>query len=267
MSQYIALDWSNLALAALFLILSAGLSIRLKLGVARPLLVAAARMVVQLLLVGLVLKWVFGSGAFWITAALALAMLGLAGREVWARQDRPLTGIWGWSLGAGVMAGVALVVTSLALTLAIRPDPLWSPRFALPLLGMVLGHTMNGVALGLDVLLGALSRERMAIEAQLLLGHDKWQAMRPQMRRALRAGFTPIINALAATGVITLPGMMTGQILAGIDPQEAVKYQILVMFLLGGASGLGVLGAVLGGAWRMSDDRHRLRLDRLRPAK
>jgi putative ABC transport system permease protein len=76
----------------------------------------------------------------------------------------------------------------------------------------------------------------------------------------------PIINSMAATGVVALPGMMTGQILAGVDPAEAVKYQILIMFLIAGATGTGVLLAVLGTAWRLTDDRHRLRLDRLAPA-
>ena len=263
MNAYISLGWSDLALAALFLLANAALSLMMRLGLARQLLVAGARMVVQLLLVGLVLKWVFGAQSFWITAGLAAVMLAFAGREVRARQERPLAGIWGWSLGAGVMAMAGLMVTSFALTVAIRPEPIWSARFALPLLGMVLGNTMNGVSLGLDALLGALARERAAVEARLLLGHDKWSAMLPQLRRALRAGFTPILNAMAATGVISLPGMMTGQILSGVDPQEAVKYQLLVMFLIGGATGMGVLGAVLIGAWRMSDARDRLRLDRL----
>jgi len=87
--------------------------------------------------------------------------------------------------------------------------------------------------------------------------------MRPFTRRALRTGFMPIINSMAATGIVSLPGMMTGQILSGVDPTEAVKYQLLVMFLIGGSTGLGVLMAVLGSVHRLMDDRHRLRLDRL----
>jgi len=73
----------------------------------------------------------------------------------------------------------------------------------------------------------------------------------------------PIINAMAAAGIVSLPGMMTGQILAGIPPVEAVKYQILIMFLIAGGTGLGLLSAVYGGVYRLSDNRHRLRLDRL----
>ena len=267
MSNYISLDWIDLSLAAVFLIMNAGLSIWLRLGLARQLLISATRMVVQLLLVGLVLKWVFGSQSLWLTGGLIVIMLGFASREVYARQDRPLAGIWGWSIGAGVMSAAGLIITFFGLAFAIQPDPVWAPRYVLPLLGMILGNTMTGVSLGLETLLGSLAREKPAVEARLLLGHSKSSAMKPQVKRAMRIGFRPILNSMAAMGVVSLPGMMTGQILSGVDPQEAVKYQLLVVFLLAGANGLGVLGAVLAAAWRMSDNRHRLRLDRLRPAK
>jgi putative ABC transport system permease protein len=88
--------------------------------------------------------------------------------------------------------------------------------------------------------------------------------LRPSLRTALRDGMMPIINAMSAAGIVSLPGMMTGQILAGAEPTEAIKYQILIFFLIAGATALGVLVAVCGGAWRLTDSRHRLRLDRLR---
>jgi len=88
--------------------------------------------------------------------------------------------------------------------------------------------------------------------------------MRTVARQALRTGFTPMLNSMAAAGVVFLPGMMTGQILAGVAPEQAVKYQILLLFLIAGATGLGVLGAVMASVWRLTDDRHRLRLDRLK---
>jgi putative ABC transport system permease protein len=84
------------------------------------------------------------------------------------------------------------------------------------------------------------------------------------MQEALRRGLMPLINAMAATGVVSLPGMMTGQILAGVPPAEAVRYQLLIMFLIAGATGLGLFMAILAGAWRLTDARHRLRPDRLR---
>ena len=267
MIDYVVLGWLDLVAASVFLILNAVISIRLQLGIERRLAVSALRMVVQLLLVGLVLKAVFAVASPWLTALLALVMIGFAAREIRARQERPLSGIWGWSIGGGAMALAGIVIAAYGLSVSIRPDPWWMPRYALPLLGMILGNTMTGVALGLEALIGGLRRERAAVEAQLLLGRPRAEAFRPQVRRALRAGFTPIINAMAATGVVSLPGMMTGQILSGVAPEEAVKYQLLIMFLIGGSTGLGVLGAVLGAVWRLSDDRHRLRLDRLRPAR
>ncbi len=263
MSGYIALSYWDVALAAAFLIVNAGLSLWLQLGLARQMLVAGLRMVVQLLAVGLVLKAVFAAGSPLVTFGLALVMVIFAGREIWARQERPMRGPWGPGLGAGAMTLAAGVVIIFALTQQIGADPWWTPRFALPLFGMILGNTMTGVSLGLDTLSTSLLRESPAVEARLRLGATRWQATRPFARRAMRSGMTPIINAMAATGVISLPGMMTGQILSGVDPAEAVKYQLLIIFLIAGATGLGVVLSIAGGIWRLTDERHRLRLDRL----
>jgi len=267
MTGYVVLEARDVALAALFLVMNGALSIWLQLGLARAMAVAAARMVVQLLLVGLILKAVFAAGSPWITLAVATAMAGFAGREVWARQERPLAGPWGPGLGAGVMSFAGVAVAVIGLTQHIAPEPWWRAQYALPLFGMILGNTMTGVSLGLDALTTGLVREARAVEARLLLGATRWEATRTVARRALRAGLTPIINAMAATGVVALPGMMTGQILAGIDPGEAVKYQLLIMFLIAGATGLGTLMAIFAGVWRLSDARHRLRLDRLRAVR
>ncbi len=267
MSQYIALSYWDVVLAAVFLAINGGLSLWLDLRLEKQLLIASVRMVVQLLLIGIILKWVFAATSPTITAAMAAIMAVFAAREIWARQERRLTGVWGYGVGGGAMVFAGVLVTVLALTTQVQPDPWWSPRYALPLFGMILGNTMTGISLGLDTLNATVHRERVAIEAQLCLGATKWQSMAPFARRALRSGFMPIINAMAATGVVSLPGMMTGQILSGVDPEEAVKYQLLVMFLIGGATGLGVLLAVGGGVWRLSDERHRLRLDRLQQTR
>ncbi|MGI9503290.1 MAG: ABC transporter permease [Geminicoccaceae bacterium] len=267
MNGYIFLTAWDIALASVFLAFNAGLSLALQLRLERQLVIAAVRMIIQLLMVGLVLKAVFAAASPWITFLVAVLMIGFAGREISARQERRLAGIWGYALGAAAMTSAGTLVTVFALTTQIQPAPWWSPQFALPLFGMILGNTMTGVSLGLDTLHTTLDRERRAIEAQLLLGRSRLVAFTPVLRRALRSGFTPIVNAMAATGVVSLPGMMTGQILSGVDPQEAVKYQLLIMFLIGGATGLGVLLAVFSSAWRLSDHRQRLRLDRLAGAK
>ena len=96
-----------------------------------------------------------------------------------------------------------------------------------------------------------------------MLGAEASEAMRGVVRDAMRAALIPTINGMAAAGLVSLPGMMTGQILAGVEPVEAVKYQILIMFLIGGGTGLGSFAAVMSGAKRLTDSRHRLRLDRL----
>ena len=145
--------------------------------------------------------------------------------------------------------------------------PGYDPRYAIPLLGMILGNCMTGVGLGLTTLTTSLVNRRASVEAQLMLGATREVAAAPVMREALRSALMPTINSMAATGVVSLPGMMTGQILGGVPPAEAVKYQILVMFLIAGGTGLGAVTAVLGGVYRLTDGRHRLRLDRLTAAK
>lgn len=266
MSSYLSLSYFDLVLASIFIVINGLISIAFKLGLARKLLIVSVRMVAQLLLVGLLLTWIFQVSSPWLTALIAFAMCMFAGREIWARQNRKMAGVWGFGIGTSAMMFAGMLVAVFALKTQIQPDPWWSPRYALPLLGMILGNTMTGVSLALDALTTSIVRDQRAIEARLLLGMTRWQAMRPFARAGLRSGFMPIVNAMAAMGIVSLPGMMTGQILSGVAPQEAVKYQILVMFLIGGSTGLGVIGAILGATIRVTDERHRLRLDRLKSA-
>jgi putative ABC transport system permease protein len=261
---YVPLEVSDLLLAGTLILLNGALSLALRLELERPLLISVARMVVQLTLVGLALTTLFSLVSPLWTGLAAMAMVLFAGREVMARQERPLAGFWRYGLGTACMLVAAGLVTLFALTTLISPEPWYHPRYALPLLGMVLGNSMTGIALGLQTLSTGVSRERVAVEAQLALGETRWRALRPVIRSSLHSAFMPIINAMAATGLVALPGMMTGQILAGVDPAEAVKYQLLVMFLIAGGTGLGSFAAVFGAGYRLTDSRHRLRLDHLR---
>ncbi len=256
-----------MALAGLLLVINAALSLALQLGLARQLIVAAARMIVQLMLVGLVLTTLFALTSPLWTGLAALAMVLFAGREIMARQERRLAGLWAYGLGTACMLVAASLVTVFALATQVKPEPWYDPRYALPLLGMILGNTMTGISLGLHTLATGLVRERLGVEAQLSLGATRHQALLPVTRAALRSALMPIVNAMAATGLVALPGMMTGQILAGVDPLQAVRYQILIMFLIAGGTGLGAMAAVLAGGLRLTDARHRLRLDRLGPAR
>lgn len=261
---YIELSYIDLAIASLLLLLAGGLSVALNLGLEKSLGIAALRTTVQLALIGLVLKMLFQLTSPWWTGFAALAMVMLAGREVTARQSIKLRGGWSYSIATTSLITAGGIVTILALTTAVRPEPWYDPRFALPLLGMMLGNTLTGISVGMERLSATLKREKDAIEARLVLGHSRHEAVKPYVREALRAGLMPIINAMSAAGLISLPGMMTGQILAGVDPTEAVKYQILIMFLLAGTTSIGALIAVLATSRRLGDERDRLRLDRLR---
>jgi putative ABC transport system permease protein len=226
-SSYIALSYWELAATSVFVLINAGLSVMFGLNIHRSLLVAAIRMVVQLTLVGLVLTTLFSVVSPLWTGIVALAMVLFAGHEAAQRQDRRLSGWWSYGLGTGCMMMSSVLVTVFALMAALRPNPWYDPRHAIPLLGMILGNCMTGVALGLNTLTTSLFNRRASVEAQLMLGATRQVAAAPVMREALRSALMPTINSMAATGVVSLPGMMTGQILGGVPPSEAVKYQIL----------------------------------------
>jgi len=261
--NYEVLSYTDLALASLLLLVNGAVSIAFELGLARSLLIAALRMVAQLLLIGLILDLLLASVSPLWTGLAVLTMLGFAGYEAMARQDRRLKGFWAYGLGTGAMCFAAFLVMGFALSTQIAVEPWYHPRYLLPLLGMVLGNCMTGVALAISAITAALVDGRAAVEAQLALGRSFRRAVLPMTRAALRTALMPTINAMAATGLVSLPGMMTGQILAGIDPVEAVKYQLLVMFLIAGATTIGVTVVIFSVLRRLTDARHRLRLDRL----
>ncbi len=249
-------------LVASSLVLVAGVvSLALRLGLGARLLVASIRTVVQLLLVGLVLKWIFELDAPGPMLAVAAVMIGFAGRAAVQRVERSVA-------RAIPMAILTLLLTSLSTTLVVTQlvigvDPWFDPQYLIPILGMVLGNSLTGVSLCLDKLLDELDERRRLVEADLSLGASAWEAAREPVAGAVRRGMIPIINTMSVVGLVSLPGMMTGQILAGADPLDAVAYQIVVMFMLAAATALGCILI----AWlvfrRVFDAKHRLRVERI----
>jgi putative ABC transport system permease protein len=258
----VPLSYGDLALAALLLVVNGAISVVYRLGLERSLAVAATRMVVQLSAVGFVLQWVFAQTSPAWTVLIGLIMVLVAGYELTQRQDRRFTGWRSYGFGNATLLLIGTLATLYAVAIVIRPSPWYEPRYVLPILGMVLGNTLTSVSLALQTLTENAERERNAIEARIALGATRFDAFGPVLRRALTTAVTPLLNVMAMAGIVTLPGMMTGQILAGADPTEAARYQIMIMFVLTGASGLGALAAGLGGVWLHTDARHRLRLDR-----
>ena len=125
-----------------------------------------------------------------------------------------------------------------------------------PLLGMILGNTLNGVSLGLDRLGSELVGKRDQVEALLALGATRWEAARRPSSRRCKTGLIPTINAMMVVGIVSLPGMMTGQLLAGTSPVEAVKYQIVIMFLIASGTALGTVSVVLLSFRRLFNEDH-----------
>jgi putative ABC transport system permease protein len=262
-AEFIALTTADLILASLLVLALIGLGARLRLGLNLTLSIAALRTTVQLLLVGLILEAVFTQAKLPWIMLIVFVMMVVAAWEILARQTRKLKGWWGFGVSAFSLFISSFFITLLALTVVIKADPWYTPQYAIPLLGMLLGNTMNGIALGMDRLVQTAWQQRAVIEQRLMLGHKDKEAIRDIARDSMRAGMIPIINAMAAAGVVSLPGMMTGQILAGSPPVEAVKYQILIMFLVTSGTGFAVIIVLQLITRRIFDSRERLRFDRL----
>lgn len=257
MSEAASIDGWGLASSLLWVGLAVALGGLLRLGVERRMLWAALRATVQLALVGELLAYVLEGSFGWTAAAAASLMIAAAAREAVTRPERRLPGA---NLGAFVTLGLVGLLTVHFWTHAVlRLEHGSAPRYVIPLLGMVLGNTLTGIALALDQILEAVERDRADIEADLAAGASRWEAMRDPLRTAVRRGLTPILNTTSVVGLVSLPGMMTGQILAGADPRDAVRYQLVVMFGLLGATALGCSLMSIGVLLRVTDAQHRLR--------
>ncbi len=259
---YVPIGLGQLALAAALMAINVGLSLALRLGLTRSLIVASARMTAQLLLIGLVLGWVFALERPLPIVAIALVMTTLASIAAVQRTRRRFVGIYWNSLVS--TASAAFLVTGFALLGILRIEPWFDAQYAIPLLGMVLGNVLNGISLALERFTEGVTTGRDQIELRLGLGATRWEAAHGLVADALRVGMIPTINAMMVMGIVSLPGMMTGQILAGADPTDAVRYQVVIMFMIASATALGAFGVTLLAFARLFDERSRLRLDRVR---
>ncbi len=221
------------------------------------------RTVLQLLLVGLVLEWVFHLERWYIVLGLLLLMTVVASITSVQRSKRRFPGIW---INTVVSIWAASWATSgFGLLIVTWGSNLWfQPQYVIPLVGMVLGNTMNGCSIGLSAFVDALIGQKDELEASLALGATRWEAARVPVRHAVRMGMIPIVNAMMIVGVVSLPGMMTGQLLAGTIPIQAVKYQIVIMFMIASATALGTVSVVLLSYLRLFSKDHQFLAKRIR---
>ena len=239
----IQIGWQGLALATLFVVFVGVVSIRMSLGITKDLAIATVRTYAQLIALGLVLRWAFAADRWWWVVGILAIMTVAAARIILRRAPDAPSGLF---LAAVTSMAVTGITVTFAVTgLVIGADPWYSPRYVIPIAGMVLGNSMTGIALSLERVFADLDARSGEIRAMTALGATPWEAAHPSVRAALRAGLIPAINSMAAAGIVFIPGMMTGQILAGADPLEATKYQIVVMLMVAAAEIVGAALAVL----------------------
>lgn len=236
-----------------FVFVTMAVSVWRRLGLERDLLVGTVRAGVQLLAAGYLLLWVFRLETWWGVGLAVAAMTVVAATNASGRAGgAPLT--FGVSLAA---VGLAEIITvGLMLALGIIPA---TAQFLIPISGMVIGNAMITAGLTLNRLGAEIEARRDEILVWLSLGATSRQAAATVVKSAVKAGMIPSIDALRTVGLVQLPGMMTGQILAGVSPVEAVKYQILIMYSLTAAAAICamVLGALSPGLFFTGADQLR----------
>ncbi len=265
MGAYLELTYVQVGLAAVLILINGAISFSLRLGMERSLLMASMRTILQLLLIGLVLDWVFRVERWYVVVGILAVMTLIAGVTAVQRNRRRYQGIWLDTI-ISIWAS-SWAITAFALFAVMSGIDKWyQPQYAIPLMGMVLGNTLNGISVGLSTFTETTFTRHDEIDTLLALGATRWEACQAPMRHALRTGMTPIINSMMVVGVVSLPGMMTGQLLSGTAPEQAVKYQIVIMFLIASATALGTTGAVLLSFRRLFNAQHQFLRSRLQAA-
>lgn len=257
----------NIAMAAMLVLINGIISVWLKLNMEKQLLLASVRSIVQLLLIGLVLEWIFELSWWPVIGLLMFTMTLIASITAVQRSQRRFPGIWLNSTVAVFTS--SWLVSGFALTVIIPPQN-WSEnpaQYLIPLMGMILGNTLNGISLGLDRLSEELVMRRAEVELKLTLGATRSEAAREALQNAIRSGMTPIINSMMVVGLVSLPGLMTGQILAGASPLDSVKYQIVMMFLIASGTALGTVISVLLGYRCLFNSKHQFLFEEIKRVK
>ena len=226
----------QLVTALAFILAAGAASLYHGLRLEKDLLVGTIRTFVQLFLLGYVLRFIFQLNSVWPVLAVFFFMIVFATRIIRGRiKEKQVAFFWPMLISMAISYTlVAILITGVV----IGAKPWWKPQYFIPLSGMLIGNSMNAVAISLDRLIGELKKRRLEVEMMLSLGADYREASGDMVKNAMRAGMIPAINSMMAAGVVFIPGMMTGQILAGADPVLAIRYQILVMVMLVGATAI-----------------------------
>lgn len=233
----IFLTYSDIALASSLIIIVILLSWRLRLQLTKTLLMAAVRTVVQLSFIGLILAWIFAREQWYEVLVILTIMTLIAGSAAKNRVKRHYKGLFTDTLLAVSASGI--LVTAIAIVMILQVQPWYTPQFVIPILGLILGNSLTAISLTTNQLINAFHEQQGRIEMMLSLSARPFEAVHDPILSAIINGMTPTLNSMLVVGIVSLPGMMTGQILAGADPTQAVRYQIVTMFLICVSSMLG----------------------------
>jgi UDP-glucose/iron transport system permease protein len=244
----IDITWFDLALVGVLIVVAIAISRWQRLGLEGGFFIGAIRALVQLVVVGYVLVYLFAAEKWWLVV-LALMVMLVAATSTATRRRRGQSSK-NERRRLFEISGTAMLISS-GLTLAyvtqlvMRVQPWYEPRYLIPLFGMIIGNAMNGAALAAERLSSEMESRRGEVEAYLALGATPARAAAEPVRRALIAALIPSVNGLMVVGLVQLPGMMTGQILAGQSPLLAVRYQVVVAYMLAGATAMAAAIVVL----------------------
>ncbi|GIL52589.1 hypothetical protein Vafri_8411 [Volvox africanus] len=249
------------SLSAAVLLVNAFISLRFKLGLHTQLVIASIRMVVQLSLLGYILVPIFTYDKWWLVLLYGVFMLLIASLEAVQRPSYTFQGVLANTLLAMATSSGLLLSYMVLVVLGLRP--VWEAQYIIPLLGMLLGNATSAVSVGLSTVLEDLASNRAVIEHLLALGANRFEATDEAVRRALKVSMTPLLNQMSVMGVVSIPGMMTGQILAGGNPTQAARYQMVIIFIVVAATGLASVSSIYLAVLHVVDSTHTFCAERL----
>ncbi len=227
--DFYMLSWNDLLVSLLFIAFSIFLIKKWKLGLEKTLLVGTLRTFVQLTAMGYVLTFFFDQQHWAFMLTLLFIMIVIASYEGTRRQKKEIPHFFPAMLISLLVTALIILGTILLFILDVKP---WfSPYAAIPIGGMIIGNGLNSTALTANRFVSELKHREKEIETLLALGATPKLAVYDAMKASIHAALIPNINAMMTVGLVQIPGVMTGQILAGIDPIIAVRYQIMIMYM------------------------------------
>lgn len=237
-----------------FVFITMAVSYWQKLELERDILIGAIRTVVQLLAIGYVLLYIFRSQSIVYIFLMLAVMIGVAVNNA-AQRGQGIPGVK-WQLALGITAAEAVVISILVFG-KIAP---FTAQYVIPLSGMIIGNSMIASGLVLNRLRAEAEGRREEIMVYLTLGATSRQAAANAIKQTIKAAMIPTIDSMKTVGLVQLPGMMTGLIIAGVSPLAAVKYQVVVMFMIAATAAITSMLVGLTAYKRLFSDQHQFLL-------